>query len=120
MSSRSASTDGSTRSTPSARCSASRAGLRRRPMPTFIPARGRTLHLAGVCVNRIGTEEFFVPIGFPIVLEETHSLRAPQDYVDILVGHAVLVGSENAAMLGFLLEGRDASGHGREFGRAPF
>jgi hypothetical protein len=25
-------------------------------MPTFIPARGRTLHLAGVCVNRIGTE----------------------------------------------------------------
>ena len=24
-------------------------------MPTFIPARGRTLHLAGVCVNRIGT-----------------------------------------------------------------
>jgi len=25
---------------------ASRAGLRRRPMPTFIPARGRTLHVA--------------------------------------------------------------------------
>jgi hypothetical protein len=24
-------------------------------MPTFIPARGRTLHLADVCVNRIGT-----------------------------------------------------------------
>ena len=24
-------------------------------MPTFIPARGRTLHRAGVCVNRIGT-----------------------------------------------------------------
>jgi type I restriction enzyme S subunit len=24
-------------------------------MPTFIPVRGRTLHLAGVCVNRIGT-----------------------------------------------------------------
>jgi hypothetical protein len=24
-------------------------------MPTFIPARGRTLHLAGVCGNRIGT-----------------------------------------------------------------
>jgi hypothetical protein len=23
-------------------------------MPTFIPARGCTLHLAGVCVNRIG------------------------------------------------------------------
>jgi hypothetical protein len=29
--------------------------LRRRPMPAFIPARGRTPHLAGVCVNRIGT-----------------------------------------------------------------
>src|SRR5271166_2187087 len=54
MSSRSASTGGSTRSTPSARCSASRAGLRRRPTPTFIPARGRTLHVAGVCINRIG------------------------------------------------------------------
>ena len=26
-------------------------------MPTFIPARGRTLHLAGVCVNRIGTPQ---------------------------------------------------------------
>jgi len=25
-------------------------------MPTFILARGRTLHLAGVCVNRIGTD----------------------------------------------------------------
>ena len=24
-------------------------------MPTFIPAHGRTPHLAGVCVNRIGT-----------------------------------------------------------------
>ena len=23
-------------------------------MPTFIPARGRTLHVAGVCINRIG------------------------------------------------------------------
>src|SRR5208283_4385964 len=57
MSSRSASTGASTRSTPSARCSASRAVLRRRPMPTSIPARGRTLHLAGVCVNRIGTFE---------------------------------------------------------------
>src|SRR4029077_13557310 len=55
MSLRSASTGVSTRSTRSARSSASRAALRRRPMPTFIPARGRTLHLAGVCVNRIGT-----------------------------------------------------------------
>src|SRR5271168_4130882 len=57
MSSRSASTGVSTRSTRSARCSASRAVLRRRPMPTFIPARGRTLHLADVCVNRIGTPQ---------------------------------------------------------------
>ena len=27
---------------------------KRRPMPSFIPATGITLHLAGVCVNRIG------------------------------------------------------------------
>ena len=26
-------------------------------MPTFIPARGRTLHVAGVCINRIGSEQ---------------------------------------------------------------
>ena len=25
-------------------------------MPTFIPARGRTQHLAGACVNRIGKD----------------------------------------------------------------
>jgi len=25
-------------------------------MPTFIPARGRTLHVAGICINRIGNE----------------------------------------------------------------
>ena len=37
-------------------CSAPRAELRCRPMPTFIPARGRTLQVAGVCVNRIGTD----------------------------------------------------------------
>ena len=42
-----------TRSTRSARCSASRAALTRRPMPTFIRA-WTTLHLAGVCANRIG------------------------------------------------------------------
>ena len=29
-------------------------------MPTFIPVRGRTLHLAGVCVNRIGTFHLYV------------------------------------------------------------
>ena len=40
--------------TPSVRCSASLATQRRRPMPSFIPATGITLHLAGVCVNRIG------------------------------------------------------------------
>src|ERR1700686_950198 len=54
MSSRSASTGVSTPSTPSARCSASPAALRRRPMPSFIPELGSTLHLVGVCVNRIG------------------------------------------------------------------
>src|SRR3977135_2601369 len=54
MSSRSASTGVSTRSTPSARCSASPAALRRRPMLSFIPELGSTLHLVGVCVNRIG------------------------------------------------------------------
>src|SRR5271166_6616668 len=62
MSSRSASTDGSTRSTPSDRCSASPAGLRRRPTPTFIPARGCTLHVAGVCINRIGKDYRFLQI----------------------------------------------------------
>src|SRR5208337_1558789 len=59
MSSRSASTGVSTRSTRSARCSASQAALKHRPMPTFIPARGPTLHLAGVCVNRIGTDQYY-------------------------------------------------------------
>src|SRR5271165_1960618 len=52
--SRFGSTGASTRSTPSVRCSASLATQRRRPMPSFIPATGITLHLAGVCVNRIG------------------------------------------------------------------
>ena len=42
--------------TPSVRCSASLATQRRRPMPSFIPATGITLHLAGVCANRIGVE----------------------------------------------------------------
>jgi hypothetical protein len=65
-------------------------------------------------------EEFFLPVCFPVVLEEPHGLGPPQDGVDILVGNAMLVGSENAPMLRFLLEGRDASRHGREFGRAPF
>ena len=27
-------------------------------MPTSIPARGRTLHVVGVCINRIGTLQF--------------------------------------------------------------
>ena len=43
--------------TPSVRCSASLATQRRRPMPSFIPATGITLHLAGVCVNRIGVAQ---------------------------------------------------------------
>ena len=29
-------------------------GVEAPTMPTFIPARGRTLHVAGVCINRIG------------------------------------------------------------------
>src|SRR5208337_21074 len=52
--SRFGSTGASTRSTPSVRCSASLATQRRRPMPSFIPATGITLHLEGECVNRIG------------------------------------------------------------------
>ncbi len=29
-------------------------------MPTFIPARGRTLHVAGVCINRIGKKASYM------------------------------------------------------------
>src|SRR5208337_81128 len=54
--SRFGSTGASTRSTPSVRCSASLATQRRRPMPSFIPATGITLHLEGECVNRIGVD----------------------------------------------------------------
>jgi hypothetical protein len=39
--------------------------LRRRPMPAFIPARGRTPHLAGVCVNRIGTVQTMDHFNYP-------------------------------------------------------
>jgi len=49
-----ASIGASTRSTPSARCSASLVMQRHRPMTNFIPATGRTLHVASVWVNRIG------------------------------------------------------------------
>ena len=34
------------------------------PTYSFIPARGRTLHLGGVCVNRIGTVSILVMAGF--------------------------------------------------------
>ncbi len=54
LNSRFASTGASTRSTPSARCSASLVMQRHRPMPNFIPATGCTLHLVAVWVNRIG------------------------------------------------------------------
>jgi len=54
MNTRFASTDASTRSTPFARYSASLVMQWRRHMPDFIPATGRTLHVVGVCVNRIG------------------------------------------------------------------
>ena len=33
---------------------ASRAALRRQPTPRSIPANGRTPHVVGVCINRIG------------------------------------------------------------------
>ena len=56
-SSRSGSIAASTPLTPSARSSASPEGRSHRPSPSYIPANGRTLHVAGVCVNRIGTDE---------------------------------------------------------------
>jgi hypothetical protein len=59
MNSPSASTGGSIRSTPSVPCSASRAALRHRPMQSFTPVPGSTLHLGGVGKNRIGKESTF-------------------------------------------------------------
>ncbi len=53
-SSPSASTGGSTRSTPSAHCSASRATPLLQPMPSFTRESGGTLHVAAMGVNRIG------------------------------------------------------------------
>ncbi len=50
-------------------------------MPTFIPARGRTLHVAGVCINRIGkvpgTDRKGVTVDFDWSRGDTFSLRAP-------------------------------------------
>src|SRR5271166_3083154 len=51
---RSASTGVSTRSTRSVPCSESRVPWNLQPLPSFILATGCTLHLVGVCVNRIG------------------------------------------------------------------
>ena len=56
MSSRSASTGGFTRSTPSAHCSESQEGPRLQPTPSYIPVSGSILHVVGVCINRTGTE----------------------------------------------------------------
>ena len=53
-SSPSASTGGSTRSTPSAHCSASRATPLAQPMPSFTRESGGTQHVAVMGVNRIG------------------------------------------------------------------
>ena len=50
-----ASTGGSTRSTPSAHCSESQEGSRLQPTPSYIPASGSILHVVGLCINRIGT-----------------------------------------------------------------
>ena len=55
-SSPSASTGGSTRSTPSAHCSASRATPLLQPMPSFTRESGGTLHVAVMGVNRIGKD----------------------------------------------------------------
>ena len=55
-SSPSASTGGSTRSTPSAHCSASRATPLLQPMPSFTRECGGTLHVAVMGVNRIGKD----------------------------------------------------------------
>src|ERR1700686_2477863 len=55
----SASTGGSIRSTPSVHCSASRAALPHRPMQSFTPVPGSTLHLGGVGKNRIGKAQRF-------------------------------------------------------------
>jgi hypothetical protein len=54
-------------------------------MPTFIPARGRTLHLAGVCVNRIGTEDsyavtFAARLSRPLNQAYPLSRRTPRQY----------------------------------------
>ena len=58
-SSRFNSTVASTRSTPSARCSALQAVRGRRPTTNFTQWTGRTLHLVGVCLNRIGMVHSF-------------------------------------------------------------
>jgi hypothetical protein len=55
-SSRFDSTVASTRSTPSARCSALQAVRGHRPTTNFTQWTGRTLHLVGVCLNRIGMD----------------------------------------------------------------
>src|ERR1700675_3914411 len=60
----SASTGGSIRSTPSVPCSASRAALPHRPMQSFTPVPGSTLHLGGVGKKRIGKEGLINLLGW--------------------------------------------------------
>jgi transposase-like protein len=48
-----------TRSMPFALCSALRVGYERRPMTSFPPAIGSTLHVAAVCLNRIGKQRTY-------------------------------------------------------------
>src|SRR5271166_5605170 len=84
--SRFGSTGASTRSTPSVRCSASLATQRRRPMPSFIPATGITLHLEGECVNRIG-------VGRTIIVE-VKTTGAYRISLDVLVGYREKLSSE--------------------------
>ena len=51
-------------------------------MPTFIPAHGHTLHVAGVCINRIGRELPF----------ENHFEIANDELFKVLLQHK-LIGS---------------------------
>ncbi len=57
-------------------------------MPTFIPARGPTLHLVGVCVNRIGKE--------PTLLTDTRWLFASHQYIQKKLSIIVVLPSDTA------------------------
>ena len=77
-SSPSASTGGSTRSTPSAHCSASRATPLLQPMPSFTRESGGTLHVAVMGVNRIGKDRGSERPPFPRRLLQAKGRPRPQ------------------------------------------